>query len=229
MVHFLISSRHSGISGCSGALELSLPPFSPLYLQTECWLLEKRPLLTLFFIYSPHQYSCTPSLYLRSFEVISHCIKTREAGGKIAWEPTLIRPGKTESWRKSAIGFIPTACLIHQTADQYLTVIPTPTHSLAMHNPPTCPIAREGWGFELRGSRGYVWQSHHELIHFGSSQPLHYGIRCSRLHVDRAGFLIMVLTRTAHFGCLITTHDEYYQGSWETLNIKKQIKWFQYK
>lgn len=163
------------------AISTPLLPSLPAF----CWLLEKRPLLTLFFIYSPHQYSCTPSLYLRSFEVISHCIKTREAGGKIAWEPTLIRPGKTESWRKSAIGFIPTAFLIHQTTDQYLTVIPTPTHSLAMHNPPTCPIAREGWGYELRGSRGYVWQGHHELIHFGSSQPLHYGIRCSRLHVGR--------------------------------------------
>lgn len=38
MVHFLISSRHSGISGCSGALELSVPPFPPLYLHSlDCW------------------------------------------------------------------------------------------------------------------------------------------------------------------------------------------------
>lgn len=100
--------------------------------------------------------------------------------GKITREPTLI----SESWRKSAISFIPTTCLIHQTTDQYLAVIPTPTHSLAMHNPPTCPIAPEGWEYELRGSGVYVWQSHHELIHFGSSQPLHYAITCSRLHVD---------------------------------------------
>lgn len=67
--------------GSLRAISTPLLPSLPAF----CWLLEKRPPLTLFFIYSPHQYSPTPSLYLRSFEVISQCIETREKeddGGK---------------------------------------------------------------------------------------------------------------------------------------------------